>query len=321
MKAAPRQRGYVRMSAIRVLGLGFSHDQSAQMHNVSKRTITRWVNCFNDQGVDGLIDRPRAGRPKKIGPEKSAEYRNLIQHPEKVNQTHWTGKKFHGYVSKELDNEIGYRTVLRWLHEEGFRLKVPRSWPNGQDEAKRKAFIELLKTFLTDPDTDVWFLDQTGVEGDPRPRRRWALRGEKITVPYQGTHIRMSVTGMVCPRTGEFYALMFSHTDTQIFQIFLDHANQDIQPQRKRNILICDNASWHKNASINWGNFERVFLPPYSPDLNPIEKLWLIMKAEWFSDFVAKNTDQLIDRLCQALNWIVDRKTGNKKTCAIRTEL
>ncbi len=175
----------------------------------------------------------------------------MIRHPEKANQRHWTGKKFHGYVTKELDNEIGYRTVLRWLHEEGFRLKVPRSWPNGQDEEKRKAFIELLRIFFTDPDTDIWFLDQTGVEGDPRPRRRWALRGEKITVPYEGTHIRMSVTGMVCPRTGEFYALVFSHTDTQVFQIFLDHANQDIQLQRKRNILICDNASWHKNASLN----------------------------------------------------------------------
>ena len=60
MKASPRQRGYVRMSAIRILCLGFSHDQSAQMHNVSKRIIARWVNCFNDQGVDGLIDSPRA---------------------------------------------------------------------------------------------------------------------------------------------------------------------------------------------------------------------------------------------------------------------
>ena len=130
----------------------------------------------------------------------------------------------------------------------------------------------------------------------------------------------MSVAGMVCPRTGEFYALMFSHTDTRVFQVFPDHANKDIQLQRKRNILICDNASWHKSDSLKWGKFERVFLPPYSPDLNPIEKLWLIMKAEWFSDFVAKDTDQLIDRLCQALNPVVDRKTGNKKTCAIRTK-
>ncbi|MGD9818702.1 MAG: transposase, partial [Desulfomonilaceae bacterium] len=42
------------------------------------------------------------------------------------------------------------------------------------------------------------------------------------------------------------------------------------------------NASWHKSKSLNWGRFEPIFLPPYSPDLNPIERLWLIMKAQWF---------------------------------------
>jgi transposase len=306
---------------MRALCLGFTHDQVAELHNVSTRTVSRWVKWFNEQGIDGLIDRARPGRPKKITPEKSAEYRDLIKHPEKANHTHWTGKKFHGYLTKELDNEIGYRTVLRWLRDEGFRLKVPRSWPNGQDEEKRKAFIQMLKTLLMDPDVDVWFLDQTGVEGDPRPRRRWAMRGEKIVVPYEGSHVRMNVTGMICPRTGEFYSLMFTHTDTQVFQVFLDHANTDIRLERKRNILICDNASWHKNSSLNWGNFERVFLPPYSPDLNPIERLWLVMKAEWFSDFIAKDRDQLIERLSQALNWVVDRKTRNTQTCSIKTEL
>lgn len=313
MKASPSQRGYIRMSAIRSLCLGYSHQQAAELHNVSERTITRWVNSFNKEGIDGLLDRPRRGRPRKIDCEKSPKYRDLIRHPEKADQTHWTGKKFHGYITNELDEEVGYRTVLRWLHEEGFSLKVPRPWPNGQDEKKRADFIDQLKDFLSDPDTDIWFLDETGVEGDPRPRRRWALKGEKVTVPYKGTHIRMSATGMVCPRTGEFYALIFNHTDTQIFQIFLDHANQEIRFQRKRNILICDNASWHKSVSLKWGNYDRVFLPPYSPDLNPIERLWLIMKAEWFSDFVAKDTKQLVDRLCKALNWVVDRKHETRK--------
>jgi len=40
-----------------------------------------------------------------------------------------------------------------------------------------------------------------------------------------------------------------------------------------------------------------MFLPPYSPHLNPIERLWLIMKAEWFNGFIAKSLDELIERL------------------------
>ncbi len=131
----------------------------------------------------------------------------------------------------------------------------------------------------------------------------------------------MNVTGAVLPRTGEFYALEFSHSDREVFQNFLDHADKDLYFEHPRNLLILENASWHKSKSLDWGKFAPVYLPPYSPYLNPIERLWHIMKAEWFSSFYAKMKDQLIDRLSQALMWIIDRKNENTKTCDIPTEL
>ncbi len=319
--AVPSQRSHVRMMGIKALLLGGSPDYVAELYGVSRRTLSTWVNRFNSRGIDGLIEQPRSGRPLKIRPEKADQFRELIKHPDRANETHWTARKFHGYLTRELDQEVGYSTVVRWLHDQGFALKVPRPWPNGQDQEKRKTFLEWLKEVLSNSDIDAWYLDETGIEADPRPRRRWAQKGEKLRLPYEGTHIRMSATGTVCPRTGEFYALMFSRSDTEIFQIFLDHANEDIRFERKRNLLIMDNATWHKSKSIRWGRFEPVFLPPYSPDLNPIERLWLLMKAEWFSGFFSKTRDDLIDRLCDALNWVTLRKPKNQITCAIRKEL
>lgn len=320
-KASSDRRSYVRMKAIQALVLGVSHEQVAALFDVSLDSVSRWVRHFNNRGVDGLIEGPHTGRPPIIDEEKSKEYREIVLHPERVDETHWTGQKFHGYLTTQCRLEVGYSTVMRWLHDQGFRLKVPRSWPDGQDEEKRKDFIKLIREFLLDEDIDLWYLDECGVEGDPRPRRHLAKKGDKIRQPYKGSHIRMNVTGVVCPRTGEFYALEFSHSDTQIFQIFLEHANRDVAFQRRRNIVILDNASWHKSKSIDWGRFEPVFLPPYSPDLNPIERLWLIMKAEWFTAFYAKSRDELIDRLSQALRWLIDRKDKNSKTCAIPTEI
>lgn len=72
----------------------------------------------------------------------------MILHPESVNETHWTGKKFHGYLTTHCQLEAGYSTLMRWLHDEGFRLNVP--WPDGQDEEKRKAFIKLIREWLGD---------------------------------------------------------------------------------------------------------------------------------------------------------------------------
>jgi len=74
------------------------------------------------------------------------------------------------------------------------------------------------------------------------------------------------------------------------------------------------------NPSIG-AALNRGFLPPYSPDLNPIERLWLLMKEEWFTAFYAKSRRELVDRMVQALNWVIDRKELNKKTCGITTKL
>ena len=65
-------------------------------------------------------------------------------------------------------------------------MKVPRPWPDGQDEEKRKAYVGLIKKWLSDQNIDLWFLDESGIEGDPRPRRRFATKGEKILQPYSG---------------------------------------------------------------------------------------------------------------------------------------
>lgn len=321
MRAAPRQRAFVRMKAIHTLLRGIDHATVAKVIDVTRETLNRWINNFNKRGIDGLIDAPRAGRPPDITPEQKPHYRALIEHPEQAGQVHWTAKKFCGYLREQLDHAVGYRTVVRWLHEEGFRLKVPQPWPDRQDEAARAAFVAQVKTWLADEQVDLWYQDEMGVEGDPRPRRRWIQKGEKGRVTRNGDHLRMNVSGMVCPRTGQFFALELSHSDGEMFQIFLDEANKDLRLERPRNLLIMDNASWHKTKSTRWGAFEPMYLPGYSPDLNPIERLWLLVKAEWFSDFIAKTREALMDRLDLALRWVIGRAQDNRQTCRIKVEL
>ncbi len=321
MRATPTGPAANRMRAVRALILAQQPADVALIFEVTERTLARWVQAFNSRGIDGLIDQPRTGRPRAIPTAQTEPLRELIEQPELAGHAHWTARKFHGHLRKELGREVGYRTVVRWLQEQNFRLKVPQPWPDRQDEQARKAFVAQVRAWLIDHNIDLWYMDETGIEGDPRPRRRWIQRGKKGRVIKNGDHIRMNVTGMVCPRTGQFYALEFTHSDTEIFQVFLDHANADVTRERPRNLLIMDNASWHKSKSLDFGAFEPVFLPAYSPDLNPIERLWLILKAEWFTDFVAKTREALMDRLDIALRWLIDRTDDNQRTCSIKTEL
>jgi transposase len=314
--ASPRERD--RLRAIKALILRPDFEFVLELFNLSERTLRAWIKVFNLQGLDGLLDKGRPGRPRAIGQEHEERLRDLIIRPSQAEITHWTAKKFHGYLRQELQIACGYRTVVRWLHEQDFKLKVPQPWPDRQNEPERQTWLERLRELLADAQVDLWYMDEMGVEGDPRPRRRWARVGEKTRVTKNGDHLRMNVTGMICPRTGQAFLLEFTHNDREIFQAFLDQANTYAKRERRRNILICDNASWHKCKSIRWGGFEPLYLPAYSPDFNPIERLWLLIKAEWFTDFIAKDREALIARLDDALNWAMNRHQDNRITCTIR---
>ena len=95
-KASSVQRSYVRLMAIKALIMGLPHKQVAALFGVNEDSVSRWVRRFNQRGIDGLTEGPRSGRPPKISGEQAYEYSKLVLHPELVNETHWTGRKFHG---------------------------------------------------------------------------------------------------------------------------------------------------------------------------------------------------------------------------------
>jgi len=282
--------------------------------------VRLWVQRFNAGGIDALITRPRPGRPRKAQLQAVRELLEpVLLNPAKAQQVHWTAVKVQGYLKEKLALELGYRTTVRWLHELDFHLRVPRLWPERQDEEKRKRFLEQLGGWVADPRIELWFLDESGVEGDPRPRRRWAQPGKPRTLPHLGDHIRQNVIGAVCPKNGALFSLIVEAMDTDIFQVYLDELAKAV-PKKEgcRQLLIMDNASWHKAAQLHWHHFEPTYLPPYSPDFNPIERLWLRLKADWFWDFIAHSTEELSDRLCLALKSFIDTPATTASICAIR---
>lgn len=183
----------------------------------------------------------------------------------------------------------------------GYVRLRPRPWPHSQDEEKRDRFREELSELECREDVEIWFGDECGVQGDPKPRRVLAKKGSHPTISFTGTHIKENVVGAVRPSDGKFVSLIMPLMDTMIFQIFLDEMQRWVGD--KRVIMIVDNATWHKAKSLNWGKIEPMYLPPYSPDLNPIERIWLSLKSNFFTNFVAKEWEELESHLSKALRF------------------
>ena len=196
----------------------------------------------------------------------------------------------------------------------GYVRLRPRPWPLGQDQAARARFREALHALSACPDeVELWFGDECGVLGDPVPRRRLAKKGSRPRLSYTGKHLKDNVIGAVRPRDGKFVSLILPEVNRETFQIFLDH----LQPHLNRiyALLILDNASWHKAKGLNWGRLIPVYLPPYSPDLNPIERIWLALKDAFFSWFVAKDHEVLTIHLITALRHYQNRPLLCRSLC------
>jgi transposase len=320
MEAAPNRRSYIRLAVMRSLLMGLERAVVAQQFCRSDRVVRLWIEMFNSAGIDALTTKRPAGRGRRV---KLQRVRDLLvpvlENPRQAGELHWTGVKIHGFLKEQLGLEVGYSTTVRYLHELGYNLRVPRPWPERQNEEQRHAFIDQLRLWQADPNLELWFADECGVEGDPRPRRRWSARGSRPKVPHLGDHIRANVIGAVCPATGECSTMIFDGVDTDVFQYYLDHLAKEIPAlDSKRRLLILDNASWHKAQRLNWHHFEVHYLPGYSPDFNPIERLWLRLKVDFFSDFIAKSPEQLTQRLCHALTSLMNDPEKVASQCAFR---
>jgi transposase len=303
---AGNKETYRRCLVIIMLLTGSSRDQIVRAFDMCESSIQKIIRAFNTYGVDGLVAKKRTGRTPLLATEQKEQIIDEFEEPGRANRTFWTATAFHGHITSKYQVECSYTTLLRLLHEKGYRLKVPQPWPDRQDETRREEFLKELRGLAEDPDVDIWYGDETGIEGEPKPRRSWAMKGSPHRIIHNGDHIRLTIIGTVCPRSGEFFAIEASHCDADIFQVFLDEASQSITPTRKRNILIIDNASWHKRKMLNWHFFEPLYLPPYSPDFNPIERIWLIMKAEHFANIHCRNKAALIEKADFALCDLMD---------------
>lgn len=169
----------IRCTAIQMLLAGADRELVCNSLLITNRALRKWINRFNHSGVDGIIVKKRPGRTEIIRPEQKNELTELIDQPQQADRTFWTAKAFHGYISDVYQVECSYRTVVRFFHKQGFALKTPQPWSDKQDEQLREKFLQELEQLFNQPDVDIWFADESGFEGDPRPRRRWDKKGKK----------------------------------------------------------------------------------------------------------------------------------------------
>lgn len=142
----------------------------------------------------------------------------------------------------------------------------------------------------------VFAQDETRLGLLPVVRRRITTRGvqPRATVTYQFENF--SLYGAVEPTTGASIFLELPYLNSRAFQRWLDGFAAAFPESLNR--LVLDNGAGHKAKAVRWrSNVVPVFLPPYSPELNPIERLWRDLKDK-LADLSAPPLDALSEAVC-----------------------
>lgn len=108
-------------------------------------------------------------------------------------------------------------------------------------------------------------------------RRCLTAKGIKPITPYQHRFKNFYLFGAYSPINGNHFTLEMPYCNSDCFQIYLNEFAQQ-QPEEFK-IIILDNGAFHKTKSLKLPpNVYLLFLPPYSPELNPAEQMWRFIK-------------------------------------------
>lgn len=322
----PDQKAQKRLNTIHLLLCGSSFELARKHARVSERCLQKWISRFNEGGIDAITYRPVPGRPRVM--EKQAVETDIlpvVDDPSQANQLHWTAMKLCGWLREEKGLDLSYRTLVRYLHEHDYARRVPRRFPlpskPDEWEEQREAFVDNLFPLLEDPNSEVFFGDESGFEGDPRPRQKWVKRGSRPSIGYYGGHVRTNVIGAVSPRSGQLVSLIVPYCDRFVFQQFLDTMAEEVPRRKGKKVyLVLDNASWHKVKSLDWHHITPLYLPPYSPDLNPIERLWQHLKSHYLAGFITNDHEALDAKVEESIRALLGMPETLRSVCKIHSE-
>ncbi len=68
-------------------------------------------------------------------------------------------------------------------------------------------------------------------------------------------------------------------------------------------VLVCDGAAWHKSKALkSFPNIELIYIPPYTPEMNPTEQIWKELRAKGFRNEAFPTLEKVVDRLCNTIS-------------------
>ena len=158
-----------------------------------------------------------------------------------------------------------------------------------------------LENVYPDKKVRIMFQDEAGFGRINKPKYCWCTKGVRPSVACHHIREYRYVYGAVEPLTGENFFLILPYCNTDNMNVFMKELSKEY-PQDTI-LLVCDGASWHKSVNLVIPeNIHITHIPPYTPEMNPVEQIWKQLRSMGFKNEIFKTLHDVVDRLSDTIN-------------------
>jgi transposase len=271
-----------RIKTVLLYDKGWSYKQIAETLLLSESTIR---NHISDYQSSQKLKPKGGGSSEKLSAEQS-----MLLEQHLLEFTYLHVKSIVSYVELTWGVKYSVEGLTQWLNRHGFSYKKPKLVPGKADREQQLEWIEdyaKLKEELPKDET-ICFMDGVHPTHNVQLGYGWIKKGVEKEIPANSGRSRLNLTGAI-DITSHNIVVQEDNTLNADATIRFFKKLEASQPEKRLIHLFCDNARYYRNKDVTkyleTSRIELHFLPPYSPNLNPIERLW-----KWMKEVVVYNT-------------------------------
>jgi len=276
-----------------LLNSGYSFEQVSQILLMDDDTVRRYLNIYQEEGVKGLMRDLYVGSQSLLNEWE-------IKLLEKYLEDHvcLSAKEVCEFVKENFGIEYSANGMTALLHRMGFVYKKPKLIPGKADAEQQKEFLRryrIIKAYKQ-PDDQIYFADGCHPMHNPIAGYGWIKKGTDKQIAANTGREHLNLNGAYNPETGKAIIVDCEAVNAQsTIELF-----EKIQQKQKRGkiFFISDNARYYHSFFIKeylrkHQRIKIVPLPPYSPNLNLIERLWRFYKKNVLYNRYYKSLEEM----------------------------
>jgi transposase len=263
-----------RIKAVLLASEGWNNAMISQALRIHETTVARHIN---DYLQSEKLKPENGGSQSRMSAIQTMQ---LIEHL--AENTYFHTHQIVAYVEAEFGLRYSVAGMNKWLHHNGFSYKKPKGVPHKFSPEMQQAFVEYYNNVLKPSEAPVLFMDAVHPTQSTKLSYGWIRKGQDKLIETTGSRTRLNLIGALSLEDiGATVTETYDTINSESIVRFFWKLKKEHYPLEQKVHLILDGAAYHRTELVKNAakvlNIELHYLPPYSPNLNPIERLWKVM--------------------------------------------